>query len=209
MAVAIRQLGPQVWEQAVEVGAAAPDVFGYLAAFERHREWELELQDVRHTHGHPGGRGAEYVKTYGEPSPGLLRRMFSPPLRVTCKITAVDPSAARLAWKQHVSHRASGPASFQDIDVRVTPSDGGSLLVVTRELVGTEGIGVDMVSRFAAGLGDRLQAVPPENAEAVARLTGGLRQEDLTRRALDGHPSRGPGPMSLERLQAILGHPTG
>lgn len=204
MAVAIRQLGPQVWEQAVTVRAAAPDVFRYLADFERHREWELELQDVRHTHGRPGESGAEYVKTYGEPRPGLLRRMFSPPLRVTCKVTAVDPPAARLAWKQHVSHRASGPASFQNIEVLVTPSDAGSRLVVTRELVGTEGIGVDMVSRFSARLGDRLQAVPPENAEAVGRMMGGGRHEDLTRRALDGHSSRGPGPTSLERLQAIL-----
>ena len=130
--------------------------------------------------------------------------MFSPPLRVTCNVTAVDPSAARLAWKQHVSHRASGPASFQNIDALVTPSDAGSRLVVTRELVGTEGIGVDMVARFSAGLGDRLQALPPETAEAVGRLFGSGHHDDLTRRALDGHPSRGPGPTSLERLQAIL-----
>lgn len=205
MAVAIRQLKPQVWEQAVTVRAAAPDVFRYLVDFERHREWELELQEVRRTHGRPGESGAEYVKTYGERSPGLLRRMFSPPLRVTCKVTAIDPPA-RLAWKQHVSHRASGPASFQDIDVLVTPRDAGSLLVVTRELVGTEGLGVDLASRFSTSLGDRLQAVAPENAEAVGRLTGGNRPEDFTRRALDGHPSRGPGPTSLERLQAILDH---
>jgi hypothetical protein len=203
--VAIRQLKPQVWEQAVTVRAAAPDVFRYLVDFERHREWELELQEVRHTHGRPGESGAEYVKTYGDRPPGFLRRLFSPPLRVTCKVTAVD-SPVRLAWKQHVSHRASGPASFQDIDVLVTPSDAGSLLVVTRELVGTEGLGVDLAARFSASLGDRLQALRPENAEAVGRLTGGIRHEDVARRALDGHPSRGPGPTSLERLQAILDH---
>lgn len=205
MAVAIRQVGPQVWEQAVAVGAAAPDVFRYLADFERHREWELELQDVRLSHGRPGESGAEYVKTYGKRPPGLLRRMFSPPLRVTCKVTAVDPSATRLAWKQHVSHRASGPASFQNIDVVVTPTHVGSQVLVMRELVGTEGVSVDLVSRLSTRLDD-LQALRPEAAEAVGRMTGGGRQVDLTRRALDGHPSRGPGPTSLDRLQAILGH---
>jgi polyketide cyclase/dehydrase/lipid transport protein len=204
VAVAIRQVGPQLWEQAVAVGAATPEVFRYLADFERHREWELELQDVRLSHGRPGESGAEYLKTYGERPTGLLRRMFSSPLRVTCQLTAVDPSAGRLAWKQHVSHRTSGPASFQNIDVVVTPSDAGSQVVVRRELVGTDGMSVDLVSRFSAGLGDRLQAMPPETAEAVGRMIGGGRQEDLTRRALDGHPSRGPGPTSLDRLQAIL-----
>ena len=38
MAVEVRQVGPDVWEPAVAVSAAAPDVFRYLADFERHRE---------------------------------------------------------------------------------------------------------------------------------------------------------------------------
>lgn len=198
-------MASEAWEQAVAVSAAAPDVFRYFADFERHREWELELQDVRLLRGRPGESGAVYVKTYGERPAGFLRRMLSPPLQVTCTVTAVDPSAARLLWKQHVSHRASGPTSFQNIDVAVIPSDAGSRVVVRRELVGADGMSVDLVSRFSTRLGDRLQGLAPENAEAVGRMVGGGRPEDLIRRALDGHPSRGPGPTSLERLRAILG----
>ena len=209
MTVGIRQLEPQVWEVRLTVGAAVPDVFGYVLDFERHPEWELELQAVRLTHGRPGEIGAAYVKTYGKRPPGLLQRIFAPPLRVTCTVVAVE-RPTRMAWKQHMSRRSSGPSSFQNIEVLVSPHDSGSLLVVTRELIGSEGASVDLAARFSTGLGDRLQALPPDAAAVVGRIAGGgqsdpLVPEDLTRRALDGHPSRGPGPTSLERLQAILG----
>jgi hypothetical protein len=195
VAVGIRQLGPQVWEQRLTVSAAVPDVFGYLLDFERHPEWELELQAVKLTHGRSGGAGAVYVKTYGKRPPGRFQRMFSSPLRATCKVTAVEPPA-RLAWKQHLSHRAAGPSSFQNIEMVVSPCDSGSLLVVTRELVGSEGAGVDLASAFSTRFGDRLQALSAGAPGTAA---------DLSRYALDGFPSRGPGPTSLERLEAVFG----
>jgi hypothetical protein len=192
VAVGIRQLGPQRWELRLLVGAGAPDVFGYLLAFERHPEWEHELQAVRATGGRPGTVGAVYVKTYGaRPAGGLLGRLVGPaPIRATCTITAVEPPT-RLAWKQHLSHRAAGPSSFQHVDVAVLPQAAGCELVVTRELVGMEGAGADV----SAGLAARF---------AGLGLAGAMPPDVVARQTLDGHPSRGPGPTSLDRLQAIL-----
>jgi hypothetical protein len=200
MAVEVRQLRPQAWELRLTVGAAGPAVFAYLLDFGRHPEWEHELRAVALTHGRPSAVGATYVKTYGERPAGFLRRMFSSPLRVTCRITAVDPPG-HLAWKQHMSHRSSGPSSFQDVDVVISPHGSGSQLVVTRDLVGTEGMSADLVARFSTRLGDVLSALPPDGVGPGVRPGAG----DLVRRALDGHPSRGPGPTSLERLQVRLG----
>lgn len=206
MTVEITHLEPDLWQHRLTVAAAPPAVFGYLVDVRRHVDWEPELRDVDVAGGEPVGHHTTCVKTYGSAPSGLVDRIFSKPLRVTCRFTAVEPTT-RIAWKQHISHRASGADGFQNIDVRITPHGAGCEIVVLRRLSGMDGSTAELVSRFSARLGDQLRAMAPEGE--AGRLGGigpttPLVTGDVTRRVLDGHPSRGPGPTALEHLKAIL-----
>lgn len=199
MTVEITHLEPDLWQHRLTVAASPPAVFGYLVDVRRHVDWEPELREVD-VAGAPVGPGTTCVKTYGKAPSGFFDRIFSKPLRVTCRFTAVEPTT-RIAWKQHISHRASGPDGFQNIDVRIAPHGTGSEIVVLRRLSGIDGSSAELVSRFSARLGDQLRAMAPEGQAGALPGIGAL---DMTRRVLDGHPSRGPGPTALERLKAIL-----
>lgn len=206
MTVEITQLEPDLWQHRLTVSAAPPTVFDYLLDLQRHIDWEPELRAVDVAGGGPVGNGTTCVKTYGPPSSGLFDRIFSKPLRVTYAITAVDPPS-RIAWKQHVSHRASGAAGFQRVEVRITPHDSGSELLVLRRLSGMDGSSAELVSRFSARLGDQLRSMAPQGeAGPLDGLGAGnpFVSGDLARHVLDGHPSRGLGPTALEHLKAVL-----
>jgi hypothetical protein len=208
MTVEIYQLGPDVWEHRVFTTAPPCGVFDYIVDFERHIEWEHELLTVKPCDGKTAMAGARYLKTYGTRPTGLVDRFFNRGHRVTCKLGEVQ-RPQRIVWKQYRSHDASGPSSFQGLDLIVTPRGSGSLIVLTRRFSGIEGSGADMVARFASRWGPVLQGLPPEVRAAAGRPADdrpGLfsSPEDVIRHALDGHPSHGPGPTSLERLKAIL-----
>jgi hypothetical protein len=204
MTVEVIHLGPDTWEQRVSTTAPPHAAFDYIADFVRHTEWERELLTVRPT----GTAGRGYLKIYGTRPTGLLGRIFSPRLKVTCNMKEVL-RPQRIVWKQYRSHQASGPNSFQALELVITPSGSGSLIVLTRRFQGITGSGIDMVARFSSHLGPILQDLPPEIRAAAGRSSGdgpGLfsTPDDVVRHALEGHPSRGPGPTSLERLTAIL-----
>jgi hypothetical protein len=179
-------------------------VFDYIADFQRHAEWERELLTVQPT----GAAGGGYLKIYGTRPTGLVGRIFSPGLKVTCNVKElVRPQ--RIVWKQYRSHQASGPNSFQTLELVIIPSGSGSLIVLTRRFHGIAGSGIDIVAGFSSRLGPILQGLPPELRAAAGRSSGdgpGLfsTPDQVVRHALEGHPSRGPGPTSLERLKAIL-----
>jgi hypothetical protein len=204
MTVEINQLGPDVWEQRVFTTAQPTWVFDYIADFQRHVEWERELLTVRPLNR----RTREYLKTYGTRPTGLLGRIFSRGLRVTCVLRAVE-RPERIAWKQYRSRDASGPSGFQKLEFVITPSGYGSLIVLTRRFSGIEGIGADVVARFSSRWGQAFQGLPAV-VRAAADVSSGDRPglfstpDELIRHMLEGHPSRGPGPTSLERLKAIL-----
>jgi uncharacterized protein YndB with AHSA1/START domain len=208
MTVEINQLGPDVWEHRVFTTAPPTLVFDYLADFEKHVEWERELVAVKPLNRRTGHRGGAYLKTYDTRPRGLVGRIFSRGLRVTCKLSEVE-RPERIVWKQYRSHQASGPSSFQRLELLITPSESGSLIVLTRRFSGMEGISVDTVARFSSRWGQALQGLPPEFRVAAGGSKGGRpglfsTPDEVVRHALDGHPSRGPGPTSLERLKAIL-----
>ncbi len=84
-----------------------------------------------------------------------------------------------------------------------------TVIVLTRQFSGIEGIGADMVARFSARWGPAFQGLPPEVRAAAGGSSGdrpGLfsSPDEIVRHLLEGHPSRGPGPTSLERLKAII-----
>jgi hypothetical protein len=204
MTVEINQLAPDVWQQRVSTSAHPEDAFDYVADFGRHVEWERELLAVQPINR----RTTKYLKTYGARPMGLLDRMFSRGLRVTCAVMAAE-RPERIIWRQYRSRDASEPSSFQKLQFVITPSGYGSLIVLTRWFSGIEGIGADLVSRFSSRWGQVFQGLPPE-IRAAAQGSPSERPglfstpDELVRQLLEGHPSRGPGPVSLERLRAIL-----
>jgi hypothetical protein len=183
MTVEIKQVGSDVWEQRVVTAAPATIAFDYIIDFARHVEWERELLRVQPLNAQKG----EYLKTYGTQPTGLVGRIFSRGLRVTCKLKEIN-RPQRIVWKQYRSHDASGPSSFQIVDFLITPSQQGSLIVVTRRFQGLEGITADVVTGFLSRLGPAFPGLRPDAVQQV----------------LEGHPSRGPGPASLDCLKAIL-----
>src|SRR5947209_8505406 len=110
MTVEVRQVGPGDWEQRVFSTSPPHAAFDYIADFSRHTEWEHELLTVQQT----GAAGPAYLKTYGTRSSGLVGRIFSPGVKVTCKLTEVA-RPRRIVWKQYRSRTASGPDKRQTL----------------------------------------------------------------------------------------------
>src|SRR5262245_45726233 len=207
MTVDIHQLGPDLWEQRLVTTAQPDRAFDYIANFEKHIDWERELVSVKSLKGRTG-RGAKYVKTYVTRPAGLIGRIFSSRLRVTCLVREVE-RPWRIAWKQYRSHQASAPSGFQRLEFVITPHGSGSLIVLTRRFTGSEAISADAIARFSSRWGRAFQGLPPEVRAAAGSGSGDRpgpfsMPGELVRQSLDGHPSRGPGPTSLERLKAIL-----
>ena len=208
MTVEIYQLGPEVWEQKI-VTTAHPDlVFDYIADFDKHTEWEHELASVKPLNRPTGNAAAKYLKTYGTLPTGLVGRIFHRGLRVTSTLKEID-RPRRLVWQQFRSHQASEPSSFQTVQLVITPSEPGSLIMLTRRFIGTDGTSIDLVARFSSRWGQAFQGLPPHVRAAADRSSADVPglftpPANIIRRALDGHPSRGPGPTSLERLKVIL-----
>jgi hypothetical protein len=208
MAVEIYQRGPEVWEQRAGTAATLWTVFDYIADFGMHVDWERDLLSVKVFEHRTGVPGANYLKTYGTRAKGPFGRMFNRGHRVTCKLRQAQ-RPHHIAWRQYRSHQAAGPSSFQQVDFAITPNGTGSLIVLTRMFSGDEGISSDMVARYASGFGQLLHNLPPELRAAAGRSAGnrpGLfsSPEEIVWHMLEGHPSHGPGPSSLERLIAIL-----
>ena len=208
MSVEIYQLGPDVWEQRFVTTAQPNRVFDYIVDFERHVDWEHELMAVEPMNRRAGTAGGDYLKTYGTRPTSLVERIFASRQRVTCTLTEVD-RPHRIVWKQVRSHQAVEPSSFQKLDLVITPSAPGSLIVLTRRFIGIEGTSIDLVARFSSRWGQALSGLPPE-VRAAAGASAGDRPglfstpDEVVQHALDGHSSRGPGPTSFERLNAIL-----
>jgi Polyketide cyclase / dehydrase and lipid transport len=204
MTVHVTQLGPETWQQRFSTTAPPETAFDYIADFQRHPEWERELLSVQPR----GAAGRGYLKIYGTRATGLAGRIFSPRLKVTCKVKEVA-RPRRIVWRQYRSGQASGPNSFQKLELVITPSKSGSLIVLTRWFLGTVGSGIEMATRISSRFGPVLQGLPPEVRAAGATSSGGGPElfsmpDEVVRRALEGHPSRGPGPTSLEHLKANL-----
>ena len=208
MTVEIYQLGPDVWEQKIFTTAQPDLVFDYIADFDKHTEWEHELASVKPLNRPTGNGGAKYLKTYGTRPTGLVGRIFHRGLRVTCTLNEID-RPRRLVWQQFRSHQASEPSSFQTVRLMITPSELGSLILLTRRFIGMDGTSIELVARFTSRWGQAFQGLPPNVRATADRSSADLpglftAPADIIRHALDGHPSRGPGPTSLERLKVIL-----
>jgi hypothetical protein len=211
MTVEINHLQPDVWEHRVLTTAPPTAVFDYIADFKKHIEWERQLQTVEPLNRRMSTAGGQYLKTYGTAPTGFVARIFARGLRVTCNVTElVRPK--RIAWNQYCSHSASEPTSFQTVDLMITPNQMGSLMVLTRRFTGMDASSAELVAMYMPRLDQLLQGLPPEVRAAGSRLAGGSTgrpglfssSDDVVRRVLDGYPSRGPGPTSLLRLNAIL-----
>ena len=122
------------------------------ADFEQHVEWERELLTVKPLNRRAGNAGGEYLKTYGNRPTGLLGLILASGQRVICRLRELE-RPGRIVWQQYRSHQASTPFGFQELEIVITPSDSGSLIVLTRRCSGTEGIGADMVARPLVALG--------------------------------------------------------
>jgi|SRR6516162_309869 hypothetical protein len=210
MIVEINQLGPNAWEQRVFTAARPDLVFDYMADFDRHIEWEHELASVKPLSRRTGTTGTKYLKTYDTRATGLVSRTFgfSRGLRVTCIVKEID-RPHRLVWKQFRSHQASEASGFQKLELVITPSNTGTMIVLTRRFSGVEGISADLVARFSSRWGKTFQGLPSEVRAAAGGSPGDRpgpfsTPDEIIRHMLDGHPSRGPGPTSLERLKTIL-----
>lgn len=211
MTVEINQVRPDVWEHRISTTAHPMAVFDYVADFNKHPEWERELQTVTPLSRRGSTTGGQHLKTYGSPPTGFVGRIFARGLQVTCNVTElVRPT--RIVWTQYRSHSASGPTSFQKVELMITPSGLGSLIVLTRRFTGIDASSAELVAMYMPRLAQTLQGLRQEVRAAGSRLAGGAggrpglfsASDDVLRRALDGYPSRGPGPTSLLRLKVIL-----
>lgn len=193
-----------------------PAVFEYVVDFERHVEWEEQLLEVKKLGRKARVPGAKYLKTYGTRPNGFWQRLFWKPVRIDCKIKALD-SPRRMVWQQQLwRDQSSESYYYQDVEFLLSPAGTGCEVKFVRHLMTDDAVSAGMAIGVHNLMGSLFRRVPPEVKEKLRDehrrrhpgkpiLNGFDRSpNEVAGELLENLPIRGPGSRSLTRLKAVI-----
>jgi hypothetical protein len=216
MTINSRQIESGTWEPSFSTAAPMPAVFEYVVDFERHVDWEEQLLEVKNLGRKAREPGAKYLKTYGTRPNGFWQWLFWKPIRIDCKIKALDPPR-RMIWQQQLwRDQPSDSYDYQEVELLLSPSGTGCEVTFVRHLMTDDAVSAEMAMGVHNLLGSLFRRVSPEVKEKLREehrrrhlgksiLNGFDRSRDeVAGEFLEDLPIRGPGSRSLTRLKAVI-----